>query len=149
MIRGLIFLFLLLAFVCLAIKKGNNDERRVALALLFASVSSLIAVIIEQKYFSGINITMFVVDTIFFLYLLYVTLFSKHYWPLWVSALQLINAVIHIVVLFTPQTLPQAYAFSQGLWSYVQILIVSLAIINRKQLETLNAGDPINERCSN
>lgn len=133
MLRGAIYLTLLIAFVLLSVMKGDYEERRVAIALLFASVASLAAVIIEQRYFEGINITMFFVDVIFLLYLFSISLYSEKYWPLWVSSLQILNATIHLVILLIPDTLPRAYAVSQGIWSYFQMLIVSFCII-KKQL---------------
>jgi hypothetical protein len=69
---------------------------------------------------------MFIVDLGTLAAFLVLALRAERFWPLWISALQLLGTSGHLVKLMDPGVVPRAYAFAAIFWSYPMLLLLAL-----------------------
>ena len=68
----------------------------------------------------------FAIDIIALLALLYLTVKSDRFWPMWASAFQLLAVAIHTVVMIAPDVTPWAFATGAVFWAYPMLLALAL-----------------------
>ena len=68
----------------------------------------------------------FAIDIVALLALVYLTIRSDRFWPMWASAFQLLAVTIHTVVLIAPSVTPWAFATGAVFWAYPMLLALAL-----------------------
>ena len=68
----------------------------------------------------------FAIDIIALLALLYLTMKSDRFWPMWASAFQLLAVAIHTVVMIAPDVTPWAFATGAVFWAYPMLLALAV-----------------------
>lgn len=68
----------------------------------------------------------FAIDIIALLALLYLTIKSDRFWPMWASAFQLLAVTIHTVVMIAPDVTPWAFATGAVFCAYPMLLALAL-----------------------
>lgn len=121
-------LFALLLFACTfyALVRGGLPER-IAAVTMFAGCFLTLAVNspLSVRYASA-EIAILAVDAAMLGIFATLALRSDRYWPLWVTALQLLVVLAHVAKLIDPEMLRNGYGFVMAVWSYPQLLAIAL-----------------------
>lgn len=127
---------LLIACVLFVFWKGRFEERAILGALLMGSIAT--AAIHSQRASDWLtpNIGMIVNELLVTTIILVVAFRSKNLWPLPVASFQLLALMAQIVNLFGERLQPYAIGITQGLWAYLQLIILLYVTLKRLRIGT-------------
>jgi len=137
MLNNILFNFLLLATCLLAVARGDGDSRMAAGICLVAAVSSLIVVRPLASRYSGVEVGVLLVDVLTLAAFVWLALRSTHFWPLWISGLQLTTLLAHLSMEVESALLPRAYAAAAVFWSYPILIIIAVGAWREHQRRLL------------
>lgn len=123
-VRMLLFNALLLGAFVYALWRGRSDERIIAAACVVASIASFLLMAPQGLRYSTVEIGILSVDLLTLGAFTLVALRTDRFWPLWVSGLQLVTSVAHIMKAVEPELMPIAYAAAGRFWSYPILIIL-------------------------
>jgi hypothetical protein len=123
-VRMVLFNALLLGAFAYALWHGRSDERITAAACVVASAASFLLMAPQGLRYSTVEIGILAVDLLTLATFTLVALRSDRFWPLWVSGLQLVTSVAHIMKAAQPDLMPIAYAAAGRFWAYPILLII-------------------------
>ena len=117
---------LLLVFAYAAARGGRPEQLGAAIIgvgslLTHAALSPL------ASRFGQVELSVLGVDLLALACFLALALKSQRYWPIWVSALQLIGVLAHVARLAEPSMMRPGYAFILAVWSYPMLAIIAAA----------------------
>jgi len=118
----LLFLGLLLAAFAYVARCGRWPER-IGLAVIFVG-SVATAFVGRSDLWQGAEIGILAVDVLVLGMFIMIVGLTDRFWPLWVSAFQLVSVISHLARLLKPATVALAYAFAEQVWSYAMIAVV-------------------------
>ena len=118
-----VFAFALASSVLVAFRRGERDEKCVAVALLIASLATPLA---QTSAFDTMQYGIFVVDALLLMLLVYVALTSRRYWPMFAAGFQLTILLFHLATDIGVRVVPAAYADSIVIWSYLVVATLLL-----------------------
>ena len=119
--------YLFLIICCgYAILRGARSEYFGAAIMTIGSLSSLAVGKIWGTPWIRTEGEIFAIDIIALLALLYLTMKSDRFWPMWASAFQLLAVAIHTVVMIAPDVTPWAFATGAVFWAYPMLLALAL-----------------------
>jgi hypothetical protein len=133
-----------LLLLCLgyALLRGGSPERIGTIILLVGSLLTLATVSSQASSYASVETGVFIVDVATLLAFLSLGLRANRFWPLWITALQLIGTSGHIVKLVDPELIPKAYAFAAIFWSYPMLLLLALGTFNHQRRLKRFGSDP-------
>ncbi|WP_230770215.1 hypothetical protein [Sphingomonas sp. Leaf4] len=117
-----LFLIILLASLAYVVRCGRWPERSGLAIIMLGSIAT--ALVGRSDLWRGTEIGILAVDVVVLMAFLAIVALTDRFWPLWVSAFQLVSVTSHLARLLTPSTLPLAYAFAEQVWSYAMIAVV-------------------------
>ncbi len=117
---------------------GGGPERIAAALLAIAGVISTLIAGSEASIFSQIEWGLFLVDSVLALFLVLLALATDRYWPMWLSALQIVSALMHPAFGLSVQKLPFAYAIATIIWSYPMMMILMIGTVRYRARESRN-----------
>jgi hypothetical protein len=123
-----IFLILLLAVGAYVLWRGRTPERAGLAIILIGSLLSGATAHYDALWQSG-ETGIFLVDGIVLLAFGIVLARSDRFWPLWVTAFQIIAVVTHLARFVSPHTVPFAYAIAEQFWVYPMLLLLTVATV--------------------
>lgn len=109
-----------------ALLRGGLPERIAATILAIGSTLTVAALSSLAIRFGSIEIGVFLVDVATLVGFLILALRAERYWPLWLTALQILGMAGHAVKEADPSTIRQAYAFALAFWSYPMLLLIAV-----------------------
>ncbi len=118
----LLFLLILLASFAYVVRCGRWPERSGLAIIMLGSIAT--ALVGRSDLWRGTEIGILAVDVVVLIAFLAIVALTDRFWPLWVSAFQLVSVTSHLARLLKPSTLPLAYAFAEQVWSYAMIAVV-------------------------
>lgn len=124
--RMIAFALLLVACTLYALARGGRPERLGALTMFAGCVLTLAVNSPLSVRYASVEMAILVIDAIMLAIFAAVALFSDRYWPIWVTALQLLVVLAHIAKLADPEMLRNGYGFVMAVWSYPQLLAIAL-----------------------
>jgi hypothetical protein len=124
---------LLLLCWAYALRRGGGPERAGTTILLVGSLLTLATVSSQAGSYASVETGVFIVDMATLLAFLVVAVRAERFWPLWITALQLIGTSGHVVKLVDPDLMPKAYAFAAIFWSYPMVLLLALGTWRHQQ----------------
>ncbi|HEY0043539.1 MAG TPA: hypothetical protein VGB62_03210 [Allosphingosinicella sp.] len=134
--------FAMLALCCgYAWFKGGAPERAGAAIFALAALLSTAMVSGRPARFGSVELGVFAVDVAMLLALLVLALRAERFWPLWVTALQVIGTAGHTVKLADPRVFPLAYAIVLALWSYPMLILLAFGTWNHQRRLTRSGAD--------
>lgn len=113
--------------------KGGAPEKVGATILAIGSVLSVAAVSSPAGRFGSVEVGVFLVDVATLLAFLVLALRAERYWPLCVTALQVIGTAGHAAKLLDPGVIRSAYAIVLSLWGYLMLLLLALGTWNHQR----------------
>jgi len=124
--RMALFALLLLACTIYALARGGRPERIGAGTMFVGCVLTLAVNSPLSVRYASVEIAILVVDAVMLGVFAALALLSDRYWPLWVTALQLLVVLAHVAKLADPEMLRNGYGFVMAVWSYPQLLAIAL-----------------------
>jgi hypothetical protein len=112
---------------------GGRDERIGMLIAVVASIGSLLVELLpgfDWRFHRG---GLFLVDLATLVAFFALTQRSSRFWPLWVTAFQLITVTTHMVVFLRPAAIVPAYAIAQGFWAYPILMCMIIGAIGHNR----------------
>ena len=106
-----------------ALWKGGRDERLVSATLL---LNIAISLFLLDASWPHVQIGMFAVDVLSLAVFVGVALRSESFWPLCVSAFQLLGVMTHVAKMVDPALEQWAYITAGIIWTY--LLMAALAV---------------------
>jgi heme exporter protein D len=91
--------------------------------------------------YSGVEWSVFAIDTIAFLGLYILSLLTTRYWPIWMAAVQGCVAMSHLTGL-RADVIPTVYGNFVVVWSYVLLIILIVATIRHRTRLARDQNDP-------
>lgn len=123
--RVALYYTLLLAVLAYAWLRGGSAERIGASIALAASLLTQAAYSPLGGRFDNVETAVLAVDVAVLGCFVTLALHSERYWPIWVSALQLIGVLAHIARLADPSMIRPGYAFILAVWSYPTLALIA------------------------
>jgi hypothetical protein len=142
MVKFVAFNLLLLACCGYALLRGGAPERIGAAIFAIGTGLTVVAGWESINRFASIEIKMLVVDLACLVAFLILALRAERYWPLWVTALQILGTAGHAVKVAAPDHLPWAYAFLLAAGSYPMLVLIALGTWRHQQRLAHNGADP-------
>lgn len=128
--RPIFYGLIMWAVTIYAFRKGGWEERAAAIGIVICSYASVL-VASRNGSFEHFEVSVALVDLTLLIALQLIALRSNKFWPLWLTAIQGVTVLGHLVPL-----IPGAQAATShnavSLWSYPVLLIIAFGI--RSQL---------------
>lgn len=137
----LLFYALLLGGSGYALGWGGAPERMFALICLAGFAASLWVETPFVHRFRHVEVGLLLVDFAMFCALYILSIFSKRFWPIWMTAMQGLVVLAHVVALI-PQPSAFGYQALEEFWSFPQLMLLIVAV-HRHQRRLARIGtDP-------
>jgi hypothetical protein len=137
-----VFLILLIATTAYALTFGGTPERIGAALYASACVLSLAVVSALPYRFRSVELGIFIVDVLLFVFFVLLALRANRFWPLWVSGLLGLGVLGHLAMMLRPQVIAWAYAAILSIWSYPILLLVGFGTAAHRSRLKRNGADP-------
>jgi hypothetical protein len=136
MTHYIVFSLLLLASSVYAFWRGGAPERIGAAILLGGVILTAIVMPPALRRYDAIQWPVFSVDAGALVALLALAMFSKRYWPLWLTAIQMLQVLSHFSRLL-PGVIALVYAMASSLLMYPSVAVLVIATWrHRRRLRT-------------
>jgi hypothetical protein len=123
--------------------RGGAPERIAAAgmvigtALTFAAQASLI-----EGDFGSVELGVMLVDTALLALCFALAIVSSRFWPLWLSALMIVQVASHLPKLLSSTVPPFSYAIVLGLWGYPLLLTIAVGTWRHRTRLKAHGADP-------
>jgi hypothetical protein len=142
MVKLVLFDGLLVLCCGYAFLRGGTPERIAAAIFFVGNALTWVATSYSGNRFGSVEVGVLIVDLGCLVGFMVLALRAERYWPLWVTALQIIGTAGHAVKLAAPDMIPWGYAFLLAAGSYPMLLLIALGTF-RHQLRLARHGvDP-------
>lgn len=105
--------------------RGGPPERWGAGIFLAAGVLTQAALSAPAVRFNDVEVGVLIVDVAMLGALVLLAVRAERFWPLWVTALQLIGTAAHAIKASNPEGLRLAYSLALSLWGYPMLLLLA------------------------
>ncbi len=136
--------FLILSAICCsyALVRGGSPERLTAVIFLAGTFASIMISIHAPPPPEGFQWAIFLVDLAMFIALGAIMLFARRYWPMAITACQLLAVMGHVIRLLDPQIVPVLYWISTAFWAVPQMLFLATATARHRSRLRRHGVDP-------
>jgi hypothetical protein len=117
-----------------AIRCGGAPERIVAWIILATVVADPLLHLLLQPRFRAVDPTHVIIDVARFAGLAAVAVRANRYWPIWLSAFQLLALAAHLAKAMDLAIHPVIYGAMQAIWSYGILIGLILATRTHQRL---------------
>ena len=122
---------LLVACVIFVLWKGSLHERVILSALLVGSVNTYFIYIGRTGSWLEPNLAILANEIVVTLIILAITYRSNKFWPLPISAFQLLALMSQIISFFGHDLKAYAIGVTQGVWAYLQLTVLILVVLRK------------------
>ena len=134
MIRHILYGLLMWAVCLYALFRGGWAERLAAASILVLTYLSVLVLSPVAVRFHHIELALALVDMTFLGLLLFISLRTEKFWPLWLAAMQGLTILSHLAP-YVPHMIPWAYHRAVVVWYYPMLIILGYAT-RRHHLES-------------
>lgn len=142
MLKLVVFFTFLLVCCGYAWFRGGAPERIAATIFAVGTALTIVAAWNSTNRFGSFEVGIFVVDLACLVGFLILALHAERYWPLWVTALQIIGTAGHAMKLADPGALGWAYAFLLAFGTYPMLALIALGTWRHQRRLALHGVDP-------
>lgn len=121
-----IYYIFLVACCGYAIFRGSRFEYFGAAIMIIGSLSTLAVGRLLGNSWTRVEVNILVIDAAALLALVYLTLKSDRFWPIWATAFHMLAVSIHTAMLVAPQITPWAFATGAAFWAYPMLLALAI-----------------------
>ena len=122
----LLFLVLMCCACAYALASGGRPERAAAMVIVIGSILSPCVADLGPRLWHGFELGIFIVDVGMLIAFGVIMLHSSRFWPIWMTALQLLTVSSYLGPLFRAKHIAIPFAFVEELWSYLILLQLML-----------------------
>lgn len=133
----IVFLILLIGSLGYVLWRGGKAERGGISAIAIGSVLSALAANSEGPW-QHAETGIFVVDVTLLIALMIIMGHSNRFWPLWITAFQIVAVMTHLARFLRPNTIPIAYAIAEELWALPMQAILVAVVCRDRRTKLLN-----------
>lgn len=129
---------LILAIISIfALRRAGPAELRGAaiMAAMFAASPIYAALDAAAGKMTHLDLGYLIIDASILALMLQLALTSQKWWPLWLASAQLIATLSHFVRMLDTSYAPLAYALMMRSPSWIQLVILSIAVMSAARLE--------------
>lgn len=137
-----IFYAVQIAACLYALRVGGSPEKAVAILLLVAAVSTTLNDQLRSPSFGGVDSFRVGIDAVLFVGLVGVAALANRFWPLYISALHLIEITVHGVRAYQPELVPWIYSVAVGKIAYPMLLVLIIGTARHRRREADYGTDP-------
>jgi hypothetical protein len=121
--------FLILSAMCCgyAASRGGGPERLTAAIFVAGILASVMISIHMPPPPDGFQSAIFGVDMAMLLALGCIMLFARRYWPIAITAFQLLAVMGHLIRLLEPGIVPVLYWVANAFWAVPQMIVLAIA----------------------
>ncbi|MEW6626914.1 MAG: hypothetical protein AB1431_09015 [Pseudomonadota bacterium] len=136
--------FLLLSAACCgyALISGGSPERLTSLIFALGILGSVAISILIPPVPDGFQSAIFVVDLLMLFGLGGITALARRYWPIAITAFQLLAVIGHLIRLLEPDIVPVLYWISNAFWAVPQMVILAIATTRHRARVRRHGSDP-------
>jgi hypothetical protein len=131
----LVFDIFLLVSCVIAWFRGGDPEKKAAIMLFLAALLSWIVVERGENMFSHVEWRLFLVDLALAIALLVLAISADRYWPMWLTAFQIVSLLMHPAFGLSQSKMAFAYAIAAIAWSYPMLMILIVGTIRHRRRE--------------
>lgn len=130
------YVYYIFLFACCgyAILHGARSEYIGAAIMIIGSLSSLAVGSVLGTPWTGIEAEIFVIDITALIALIWLSLTSDRFWPIWATAFHLLAVTIHTAMMVAPQITPWAFATGSVFWAYPMLLALAIGSCEHQPL---------------
>jgi hypothetical protein len=132
MIIGILFWLLALLSCVYAATFGGRDGLWAASLIIAASVLTVPAAHLDHSW-GQVETARMGVDIALLVGLYVLMLYSRHFWPVWMTGFHLIAVVTHVSVLLVPHYTPVIYRAMQSVWALPVLLSMVIGVAMDRQ----------------
>jgi uncharacterized membrane protein (UPF0136 family) len=136
MMLGYAYLVALVSAILFVGRFGELFERWALAVFVVGSSATWIVLLQEDQMWDGLQLNVLLIDAAALLSFAFIALRSRRFWPLWITAFQLIVVVAHVAKYFYPGVLSPAYAIGESIWSLLQVVLLTAAVADIKRLHS-------------
>lgn len=123
MIRHILYGILMWSVCLYAFYRGGWAERLAAAGIIAATYLTALVLSPLAVRYHHIELATVIVDTALLALLLFISLRTEKFWPLWLSAMQGLTILSHMAP-YVPHVIPWAYHRAIAVWIYPQLIIL-------------------------
>ncbi len=127
MSHTIIFALLFFSTSLYALWRGGAAER---LGVAIVVAGSILTVLLYSPHgarFTHVETGVMIADIVVLAGFLALACFSTRFWPIWVSGLQLVAVIVHVLRLVSPTILPVPYMVVLAFWGYPIQFVLAVA----------------------
>lgn len=133
MLFAILFNLLTVVTCICAVWWGQWEERATIAIAIVASLLTVFMTGSPDVRFHAASLSLMLIDAGTLLCLGAVALGSRKFWPLWVSAAQLVTVLANVAPLIEQHGSPRSYAFAERMWSW---LILAMVLVSSLRSST-------------
>jgi hypothetical protein len=108
-----------------ALWRGGVPERIGAGVFIAGMLFSRLSASSARPSFTSVEAGILIVDAAMLAAFLVLALTSRRFWPLWMTAFQLVQVAGHVARFANPDMMRWVYAIAQGIWSYPMLALLA------------------------
>lgn len=129
---GPVYAAALLLIVAFVILRGGKDERIWVGTLALVSIGTMAIVAAQGVVFEQFNTLLIANEAVLVIVSLAIAYRSRRFWPLPVASLEIAAFLSLLAPLFGHNLVSYAMGVAQGLWAYLQLIILVLAVVRAR-----------------
>lgn len=130
---GLLFFLLWLGVCAYALWRGGQPERFVAVIFLIAA--PLTSAVYSNNSWHGMQLGIFAVDIVMLILLVVIALRANRYWPIGMTAMQLLQVVGQMLKLADLNMPVVIYWIGAVVWAYPMLILLLLGTVRHRNRE--------------
>jgi hypothetical protein len=135
------YIYISLVVICCgyAAIRGGGDGRWAAAIMLSGIILSVAAAHVDHSYSHTVT-WIFGIDAAVLAALFVLSIRSRRYWPVWMTAFHGVSVATHIATLVDPTFLPKAYQAMVSVWVLPMLLVMLLGIMTDRRAGLIGSG---------
>jgi hypothetical protein len=136
--------FLLLSAACCgyAAIRGGSPEKLTAAIFVAGIIASVLISIRMPPPPGGFQSAIFAVDMVMLFALGFIMLLARRYWPIAITAFQLLAVIGHLIRLLEPGIVPVLYWIANAFWAVPQMIVLAIATRRHQARLSRFGADP-------
>lgn len=126
MVRHILYGLLMWAVCLYAFRRGGWAERLAAAGIIVATYLTVLVLSPAAIRYHQTEFAVVIVDSALFVLLLFISLRTEKFWPLWLVAMQGLTILSHLAP-YVPHVLPWAYHRAIVVWIYPMLIVLAYA----------------------
>jgi hypothetical protein len=113
--------------------RGQRDERLGMMILVLGSMASVFAYSPREVRWNDVELPLLAVDIVVLAAFFWLAIKSDRFWPLWVTAFQLLTVIAHLARILDTRFIAWVYAAAAADGGYLMILVMVLGTLSARK----------------